>query len=478
VRRSFAFRIFVRDTYTRSIQVTVNPAPKIKESAFYITPPDYVAGATRQQAGPPHPVKCLPNSKLGIEIKLDKPVEWLKWLPSEGKVDFEKIDDVTWKVNTNVGDSADTYDVEAKGGDLAEPIRIATGTIMLKTDRKPQVRFVDTPMSRIVTPGDRLPLLIEARDDYGIAELKVTARPAYGGSRPETVREWRFGDPPGQRGKAEKKFELTIDASIFVPGRKYFLEGRASDFCPDTSWGVSEPILLSVKTIEALRAAEGSGLNKLYDALERAIRLQKEALDGTRNLSSNINNVWMNMSRELRTAEEIQKTLDQFRGKILGKQLGVRNALLEGANSAPDKKERMAARMKEIAEAEAVEANDRSFSACRRPFSAGELKPAVEDAFPLSQDKQTIHFAGQQGRYFGLMVTTPHKWTDETWISGLSMLDKDGKPLDTSGWRILSSRGGGSPKKALDNEGWPARGRLPHFLVVDMGAEQNITGVV
>jgi len=477
VRRSFAFRIFVRDTYTRSIQVTVNPAPKITESVFYITPPDYVAVATRQQAGPPHPLKCLPKSKLGIQIKLDKPVEWLRWLPPEGKVDFEKIDDLTWKANTEAG-RAGAYDVETKGKDLAESIRIATGTIMLKTDRKPQVRFVDAVMSRIVTPGDRLPLRIEATDDYGIGELKVTARRAYGGSSPETIREWKFGDPPGVRGKAEKKFELVIDASIFVPGSKYFLEARASDFCPDTSWGVSEPILLTVKTLEQLKAAEGSGLDRLYEALERAIRLQKDALNGTRNLASNMNNVWMNMSRKLRTEEQIQKMLDQYRGKILEKQLGVRQALFDGFNNTQDKKVRMAVRMKEIAEAEAIVANDRSFSACRRPFNAGELEPAVKNAFPLGQETHAVRFDRKRGRYFGLVVLTPHKWTDETWISRLSLLDKDDKPLDTSGWRVLSSRGGAIARKALDKEGWPARGRLPHFLVVDMGGEHDVTGVV
>ena len=477
VRRSFAFRIFVSDTHTRSIQVTVNPGPKIAESSFSITPPAYVARETREQAGPPHPVKCLPRSKLGIQIKLDKPVDWLRWLSQEGEVDFEKIGDLTWKASLEVGHSAGTYDVEAKGKALGKPMRIATGTIMLKTDRRPQVRFVDTAMSRIVMPGDRLPLRIEANDDYGISELVLTARPAYGGSRPKTIREWKFGDPPGQRGRAEKRFQLAIDASIFVPGRKYFLEGRGNDFCPDTPWGVSEPILLTVKNIGDLRAPEGSNLRGLYEALERAIRLQKEALDGTRNLSTNIEHVWMDMNRELRSDDRIQEILDKYRTKILGNQLGVRNALLDGVRAAPDKKDRMAIRMKEIGEVEAVQANDRAFSSCRRPFSAGEVEPAVEGAFPPGQATQTVRFEGRRARYFGLVVISPHEWSDETWISGLSLLGEDGKRLDTSGWKIVSSRGGEGARRALDREGWHARGRLPHFLVGDMGTEHNVTGV-
>ena len=478
VRRSFALRIFVSDTHTRSIQVTVNPGPKIAESYFRITPPAYVAGETREQAGPPHPVKCLPHSKLAVQIKLDKPVDWLRWLSQEGEIDFEKTGDLTWKANVQLGDSAGTYDVEAKGKDLEKPMRIATGTIMLKTDRKPQVRFVDTAMSRIVMPGDHLPLQIEANDDYGIRELEVTARPAYGGSRPKTVRQWPFGDPPGQRGKAEKKFQLAIDASVFAPGHKYFLEGRCNDFCPDTPWGISEPILIDVKSIGDLKAPENSKLGGLYAALERAIRLQKDALDGTRNLATNIDDVWVDMNRELRSDDKIQEILNKYRATILAKQFGVRQALFDGVNAAPDKKDRVAARMKEIAELEAVEANDRTFASCRRPFSAGELKPAVEGAFPPGQDTPAVHFEGRRARYFGLLVTSPHGWIDNTWIAALSLLGEDGSRLDTAGWKVVSSRGGEGAQRALDKEGWAAAGRLPRLLVSDMGSERNVTGVV
>jgi len=484
VRRSFAFRIFVRDTYTRSVQVTVNPGPKIAESCFYITPPAYVAEETREEAGPPHPVKCLPRSKLGIEIKMDKPVEWLRWLPAwlpqDENLDFEETEELTWKTNVEIGNSAGAYDVEAKARRLEKPMRIATGTIMLKTDRKPQVRFVDTAMSRIVTPGDHLPLRIEAEDDYGIGDLKVTARPAYGGSRPKTVREWKFGDAPGQREKAEKRFELDIDASIFVPGRKFFLEGRCSDFCPDTPAGVSEPILLTVKSLGRLTSSEDSGFGKLYEALERAIHLQKKALDGTRNLSTNINHVWMNMSHERRSDDEIQAILDENRKNILGNQLGVREALLEGVKVAPDKAARLPTRMEEIAKAEAVEANDRAFVSCRRPFRAGERDPVVKDAFPPGQDIQAVHFDGQgrRARFFGLVVFSPHGWSDETRISRLSLLGEDGNPLDTSGWKVLSARGSGKgTEKAFDKQGWLAKGRLPHFLLVDMHSERRVTGI-
>lgn len=479
VRHSFAFRVFVRDTYTRSIQVTVSPAPEIVESRFTITPPAYVAQETREEAGPPQSVKCLPKSKLGIEVKLNKAAEKLRWLWPAGEVDFEKTGALTWKAKVEVGDTSGTYDVEVKVKDMEKPVRIATGSVLLLTDRKPDVRFVGTAMSRIVMPGDRLALQIEAEDDYGIGELEVTSRPAYGGSLPVTVRDWKYGVAPGKRGKMEEKFELTIDASIFVPGRQYFLEGRANDFCPDTPWGVSEPILITVKVLDAL-ATSDADLARLYEALELAIRLQKEALDGTRNLVSNIDNVWVDMNRAPRKDDEIQGLLDKYREAILGKQRGVREALLRGVQVATTQEKRMSGRMKEIAELEAMDANDRAFSSVRRPFNAGELKPAAEDVFSGPQAAaSTAGFDSRKGRYVGFMVMSPRGWEDKTWIAKLSLLDAGRKPLDTSGWKVLSARGGthAEAQKALDANGWAATGQFPYFIVADMGAEHDVTGI-
>jgi len=256
------------------------------------------------------------------------------------------------------------------------------------------------------------------------------------------------------------------------------LRAYANDYCPDTSWGLSQEILLDVKPIGDLKAPEGSKLDSLYAALERAIRLQKESLDRTRNLATNIEHVWVDMNQQLRSDDKIQEILDKYRQAILGSQLGVRSALLDGVNAAPDKSERMAVRMKEIAEAEAVEANDRAFSSCRRPFDAGEQKPAVEDAFATAQNTNTVRFEAKKARYFALVVMTPQGWVDNTWIAGLSMLDENGEPLDTAGWKVVSSRGGDNAKRALANEGWNAQGRLPHFLVADMSSEHGIAGIV
>ena len=476
VRHSFAFRAFAGDTYTRSIQVRVSPAPKIEAARFFITPPAYVVEAAREEVGPPQSVRCLAHSKLGIEVKLDRTAEKLQWQWPQGKVAFENTNGLLWRANVEVGDSAGAYDVDVKSKGMDRPARIASGSVLLMTDRKPDVRFVDTAMSRSVMPGDRLALRVEASDDYGLGELQVTARAAYGESVTEKVREWKFGEAPGQKGKIDKSFELVIDASKFVPGRQYFLEARAKDYCPDTHWGVSEPILLSVKMVDELKTADAD-LAKLYDALERAIRLQKEALDGTRNLMSNVDSVWLDMNHAPRVPAEIQKMLDKYRATILGKQTGVQAALLEGVKFAPETEKRMATRLKEIAGAEAVEANDRAFSAACSSSSAGEIKPAVAKVFATDGKTRSAGFDSVKGRYVGLVVIAPQGWRDETWIGNLSLLGEGGKILDKSGWKVVSATPGEKPEAAFGDAGWRAVGRAPYFLVVDLGSESAITGI-
>ncbi|MDE0721668.1 MAG: GYF domain-containing protein, partial [Dehalococcoidia bacterium] len=76
-------------TYTRSVQVTVNPAVKIVESTFTVTPPAYVALPARTQSGPPNPVKCLPETELGVRIKVDKAIESLRWEWPTGTIVFQ-----------------------------------------------------------------------------------------------------------------------------------------------------------------------------------------------------------------------------------------------------------------------------------------------------------------------------------------------------------------------------------------------------
>ena len=484
VRRSFSFRIFVGSTYTHSVQVTVNPAAKIIESTFTVTPPAYVAIPARTQSGPPNPVKCLPTTQLGVRIKVDQAIESLRWEWPAGKIVFQDAGDRVWNAQLDVGDSGGNYDLIAVVKDMPD-IVLSSGSVLMVTDRKPEVRYVDTEMSHVVVPGATLSLKFEGKDDYGMKDMKLTFRRAQAGSQPEVLQDWAF-EAPGERDLIEKSVRLKIDASQFELGNKYFLEVHGNDFCPGTDTGVSDPLLLTVKTLDAdLADGSESNLKDLYAALERAIQLQKQALDGTDGLLANSDGVWLDLNRKRRDDKAIQGDLDKYQKRISGQQMAVRKTLLDGVRTVPDKGVHMAARMKSIAEIEAVDANTRAFAAGRARLDAGALKRANGYGPGTSFKKNTtqvVRFKEMPARYFGLVVDSSHNWSGKAWLDSLALVGEKSAYLDSSSWKLVSSSVKDAKKALAAPKGKPATGgvllpSLPATFVFDMGTEQPVSGV-
>ena len=483
VRRSFSFRIFVGSTYTHNVQVTVNPAAKIIESTFTITPPAYVAMPARTQSGPPNPVKCLPATELGVRIKVDQAIESLRWEWPAGKIVFQDAGDRVWNAQVDVGDSGGNYDLIAVVKDMPD-IVLSSGSVLMVTDRKPEVRYVDTEMSHVVVPGATLPLKFEGKDDYGMKDMKLTFRRAQAGSQPEVLQDWAF-EAPGERDRIEKSVRLQIDASQFEPGNKYFLEVVGNDFCPDTDMAVSDPLLLTVKRLDANLADGESDLKDLYAALERAIELQKQALDGTDGLLANSDGVWLDLNRKRREDEAIQTDLDKYRERIVGQQMEVRKTLLDGVRTVPDKGVHMAARMKSISEVEAMEANTRAFAVGRQRFDAGALKRANGYGPGSSFKKNTtqvVRFKETPARYFGLVIYSTHNWSGRAWLDNLALVGEKNAYLDSSSWKLVSSNVKDVKKALAVPKGEKSMGglllpALPANFVFDMGTEQTVSGV-
>ena len=316
-------------------------------------------------------------------------------------------------------------------------------------------------------------------------DMKLTFRRAQAGSQAEVLEDWAF-EAPGERDLIEKSVRLKIDASQFELGNKYFLEVHGNDFCPGTDTGVSDPLLLTVKTLDAdLADGSESNLKDLYAALERAIQLQKQALDGTDGLLANSDGVWLDLNRKRRDDKAIQGDLDKYQKRISGQQMAVRKTLLDGVRTVPDKGVHMAARMKSIAEIEAVDANTRAFAAGRARLDAGALKRANGYGPGTSFKKNTtqvVRFKEMPARYFGLVVDSSHNWSGKAWLDSLALVGEKSAYLDSSSWKLVSSSVKDAPKALAAPKGKPATGgvllpSLPATFVFDMGTEQPVSGV-
>ncbi|MDE0839191.1 MAG: hypothetical protein OSB41_09075, partial [Kiritimatiellae bacterium] len=481
VRRSFSFRIFVGGTYTHSVQITVIPAAKIVESTFTVTPPAYVAMPAREQSGPPNAVKCLPATELGVRIKVDKDIESLSWEWPTGTVMFQDAGDKVWKASVVVGESGGNYDLVAVVENMPEPITLTSGSVQIKTDRKPVIRYVDTELSQVVLPGATLPLKFEGKDDYGMQEMTLTSRSVTAGSEPKVIRNWVFGDAPGDNSLIEKRVQLKIDASEFKPGSKYYIEVRGSDFCANTDDGFSDPLLLTVKNLDLkLDAGDDSDSKDVYAALDRAIQLQKIALEHTQSMLTKSDNTWLDMSRKRRDDKDVQKDLDSARAKILSNQTDVRTTLLGGVAKAKDPGVYMVARMLRIAEDWAVEANHRAFAAGRQRMAFGKVRRdngyGPGTSFTLVKT-QNIQFKEKSARYVGLVFDSSHGWASPASLEKLAIMTTN-KTYMTTPVTVLSSSiedtlgviGIESTKKV-------AITKLPATLILDLGSEQIVSGL-
>jgi hypothetical protein len=481
VRRSFAFRVFARDSYSRSTKVTVHPAPRIAEAQFRLTPPAYVGAPTTTLMGPPHPVSGLPGSTLGIDIKLTQAAQGLRWRAQGDIIDFREQAG-QWRAQTTIK-AAGPYEVEVQGVGLSTWVPVASGVMSLLADRPPQIEFVQSAMSWTVLPGERVPLRLRTEDDHGLKSITVTVKSAFGGSPPATVKSWVYGKAPGKKGSTEETMDLTIDAARFAPGGKYLVEAVATDFCPGNPAGVSRPVLIEVKALDKLEMPGDPKLADVYGALDKAIAQQKRALDATRTLSSHLEEVWLNLSGQPRPAEEVRKLQDAHRNQILGSQRDVRTTLQSVQGKTAGETKQVVRRMLQLAEGEAVQANDRAFTVTLPALSAGSHQPA-RDGLRVAAvpERQKVAFPPTRARYVAIAVPTTHGWQDKMLVQDLALLTAEGKEIasgkDGPPWVVVSAGPGDKSAENLPHDRrWQPAGRAPYYLVLDLGKEHLLNGL-
>ena len=313
VKRSFAFRVYAADTYSRSVRVTVNAAPRIKESLFYVLPPAYTGSGRVSIPGPPGAVSGLAQSRIEVEVKLDKRAERLWWKESnDTTIDFE-YEAPVWRTVTTLN-QAGPYQVLVKGRGIDRHIRIAEGTITLQRDRPPEIDFVTLERSRKVDPGDILKLDLEASDDFGISEIFATVRPARDGRAAEQanetvkpVKQWNYDDPPGRKEPFSETLLVAIDPQVFQPGNSYVLEAFCKDFSPAGHIGKSQPLLLQVRSLEELTISADDPASRAFAELEAAILEQQAALGITRNVTANLDDILAEDKKETENREALRK---------------------------------------------------------------------------------------------------------------------------------------------------------------------------
>lgn len=286
----FAFRIFSGNTYTKSIYVAVRPLPKIKKSSFIVAMPSYTGVKPEKFPGPPATLSCLKGTNLTVKINLDSPVNELNWAQRTSTGFNASSDRKSWSIKSMPAVSG-KYTVSMREDMTRRNIVVTQSEISLIDDKPPVINFVTDDRNRYVNPGAKLDFNLQATDDFGIREIVVTANNSEDNTKQLTVKLWKYLGPPGNPGPLKETFSLKLDPQLFVPGNNYLLQAVAKDFSPSGQSGVSNPIVLRVKSINDIYIAGDTVMNRGLSYLKKAIEAQHKANGMTENVKLHLETI-------------------------------------------------------------------------------------------------------------------------------------------------------------------------------------------
>jgi len=327
VQAPFAFRVFAGDTYTRSVRVDVRPMPRLKDALFRITPPAYTGQRQQTFPGPPAPLAALPDSLVEVAFTPEPAIREADWVSGGKPVPF-KGRGGRWSAQITLT-NAGTYELRTTYASGGKPSTLARGELQLLTDNPPEVDFITQDRNRLVQFGENLKLMVEARDDFGLAEISVVSRPVEKEDAARVHKRWTYLGPPGNPGPVREGLSLAIDASVFEAGASYYLEALANDFRPGGLPSRSRPIVLRVKSGQDMVPRGDDPLSAAFNSLKQAAAAQEMAGRLTANLITYLDEILKKrtlddqakaLAAPQREAERCSReALDQFKQKPEGK---------------------------------------------------------------------------------------------------------------------------------------------------------------
>ena len=285
LRHSFGFRVFADDAYTRSVQVRVKTLPRIKESVFQVTPPAYTGLGAMTNPGPPSSVSGLPGSRIDFAVSFEPAVEKALWREAGRCLELRR-NGRRWEGTTLLTNGGE-YQIEITDEAFKQSVVVARGAVRLESDNPPEIDLMTEDRNRLVNLGNTVPLDLQARDDFGIQEIVITARNAEAdpsSAPPAVLKRWAYLGPPGNKGPLKETYALEVDPVRFKPDTAYLVEAVARDFRADGPPGRSRPVMLRVRGLNELALPSDDPLAPAFASLRQTIAKQEKAGSRTVNL--------------------------------------------------------------------------------------------------------------------------------------------------------------------------------------------------
>jgi hypothetical protein len=295
---SFDYYVVAGDGRSKRQRVEVVKRPAVETLSLTYTPPSYTALPPRQVPASDGEISGLAGTKVDIVLKATKALQQAKFIIREGDevkdaIELQRVESdksgATWQASfvlwskdaKGAGDfpgrqvvAPARYRIELRdtfGYDSADPL---TRSIGLMRDAAPTVVLSRPGRDLHVKPGEKVPLTVHVRDDFGIGDVRILFRVNRETTAHELVRLPHTGAP-----KLETIDDHVWDLSAgnFKPGTELEYWAEAADRNTITGPGkaLSRPFKIALETSDSVAVKVEENLDDYAKLLEDLLLLQR-----------------------------------------------------------------------------------------------------------------------------------------------------------------------------------------------------------
>lgn len=230
------FEVLGGDDWFGPLRVEPIDRPAVAQMLLAATVPGDARPQTHKIGQSDSQLSFLPKTRMELKLIASEPLRSAEFLAKDQpSLPLKRVDDRTWTLGWEMKDAV-SYELKMIGsasGLASKPYFVSIG---LLSDREPRVNARSTGVGRRITPSARVPLVIHALDDFGLAELGIEMElSVFKDQKPETTTKQLEAEQlkPDAQGKWPEEIERTPTLALrdygLVPGMAVKLRARATD---------------------------------------------------------------------------------------------------------------------------------------------------------------------------------------------------------------------------------------------------------
>ena len=171
--RDGRYFVTMRGGRSKRFPLTIQPSPRVDTARYTIDPPPYtrLPAETRLLGG--DPVRAYAGSKVTLSLTANRPLKGGTLTLGTNRIALAPTPEANTVAAGFTLSATGTFSalvVDADGHPARQPV---AGRLELRPDAPPEISVVSPGMHSFATPSAKVPLIIEARDDLGVARVSL-----------------------------------------------------------------------------------------------------------------------------------------------------------------------------------------------------------------------------------------------------------------------------------------------------------------